>query len=203
MRFAYLLLALQVHNPGLDSLVARWDSETRSRGGIGAWLELAASGTCTQTTGAMIDGTWILEGDRLTLDITEKDGKRHSQSVTVAIAGARQTQVAAGQSRQLARVGITESGDQPLVGIWSYPHYAGGTAYEQYGNDGRYLFRLPIRTTQCRWTVNGNQLQIVGGSQKRAFRWSLEGDRLVLENGAERNSFRRERIKVILAASTP
>jgi hypothetical protein len=202
MRLAHLLLALQLHNPGLESLVARWDSETRSRGGLGTWIELAANGTCAQTTGAMIDGTWTLEGDRLTLDMKETDGRRHSQSVTVKMTGEHQTQVVSGQSRQLVRVGVAESGATPLIGIWSYPHYAGGQAYEEYRNDGRYLFRLPIRTTPCRWTVNGNQLLIVEGSRKRELRWSLEGDRLVLESGVERNSFRRERIKVIPAAST-
>jgi hypothetical protein len=200
MIFAVLLLVLLLQNPGLEPLVARWDPETRSRGGIGTWIELATGGTCSQTTGAMLDGTWTLEGDRLTIHITEADGKRHSQSVTMAIAGARQTQVVDGENRQLARVGTAESGDQPLVGFWSYPHYAGGTAYEQYGRDGRYLFRLPMRTTSCRWTANGNQLHMVQGSHQREFRWSLEGDRLILGSGAERNGFHRERGKVIPAA---
>jgi hypothetical protein len=51
-----LILRALIQTTG-NELVARWDADAGSRGGLGAWMTLAAFHTCMQTTAAMADGT--------------------------------------------------------------------------------------------------------------------------------------------------
>ena len=62
-----LLITLFAQAVATSPPAGRWDSDARSRGGLGSWRELAKDGTCTQTTGAMVDGTWKLDGEQLAI----------------------------------------------------------------------------------------------------------------------------------------
>ena len=79
-----------------------------------------------------------------------------------------------------------------LVGVWSYPHPAGGPAYEDFEPDGRYLFRLPISTTLGTWRADQTQLHLTVNQQTRSFNWSINAGRLTLEHAGMRDVFRRE-----------
>jgi hypothetical protein len=57
MRWLIVVTVLLQEAPN-EPLVGRWDAEVRSRGGLGTWMTLSADHTCSQTTGAMVDGTW-------------------------------------------------------------------------------------------------------------------------------------------------
>ena len=57
-------------------LVGRWDAETRSNGGLGIWFELGDQGACSQTVGVMLDGTWSLEGQWVTLRVIRIDADK-------------------------------------------------------------------------------------------------------------------------------
>jgi hypothetical protein len=182
------------------ALVGRWDVETRSRGGIGTWIELSANGVCSGTTGAMVDGRWKLEGNQLTLVTDNGDGSSQSQVATISIAGKMQTQVLPTETRRLLRVGVQERGTGSIAGVWSYAHPAGGQAYEEYTTDGRFLFRLPIRTIPCTWSAEADRLEIREGIDVRKYAWDIEKSRLTLQSGGERMIFRRERGGIIPAA---
>ena len=178
-------------------LVGRWDADTRSRGGLGMWMELSDTGACSQTTGAMVDGTWMLEGGQLTLSIADQPGKAIVQHVTATVDGATQTQVIEGQTRQLTRRGAAAPGQPAIVGLWTYPHPAGGQAYEEYQQDGRFLFRLPIKSTSCRWTAETDRLHLTFGTESRQMSWHIAGDRLTTDSQGRSQTFRRERAGVI------
>ena len=182
------------------SLGGRWDSEARSRGGLGTWIELADKGACTETTGAMVDGIWRLDGDQLTLSIPDETGQPILQRGTSAIQGNAQTQVLEGQTRQLTRKGTAAPAQPAIVGLWTYPHPAGGQAYEEYKQDGRFLFRLPITSMSCQWMADADQLHITTGAESQDMRWRVAGYRLTLDSPGGSQTFRRERAGVIPAA---
>src|SRR5262249_30870493 len=145
-----------------------------------------------------IDGTWKLEGDTLTVT-TGPDNARFVQATTIAIVGSVLSQSSDAVHTTRSRVSGPESGEPPLVGVWTYPHPAGGTAFDEYTADGRFLFRLPAETMRCRWTVDGDRFTLNEGGDVQTLSWHLDGDRLTLGRGAQEESFRRERRHVIAA----
>jgi hypothetical protein len=199
---ALLLWSLLVAQPaGQSPLVGRWDAEARSSGGLGIWFELADQGACQQTVGAMVDATWSLEGEGLTVSIPNPSGPPVVQHASVSFQGPTQTQVFEGLPKQMTRWGPSP-GAPSIVGVWTYQHPAGGTAYEEYTQDGRMLFRLPIKTTSCRWTLDADRLVLTVGNQSTKSRWRITGEKLTMEADTESRTFRREQAGAIPPASS-
>jgi hypothetical protein len=163
------------------------------------WMELSIDGTCSETSGAMVDGEWKLEGDQLTLTIRDDKGQSIVQRGSSTISGNTQKQVLESQPRELTRKGSASPGRPAIVGVWTYSHPAGGTAYEEYKADGRFLFRLPIRSGACRWSVDGDRLRITAGDQIEDSRWRVTGDTLTLEATGGSNTYHRETVGIIKA----
>jgi len=73
--------------------------------------------------------------------------------------------------------------DNPLVGNWTYLHYTGVPAYEEYTVAGAYHLRVPIRTLQGNYTAFGDaaMLHLMGdGGGDRNVKFSVVGDTLQL-----------------------
>jgi hypothetical protein len=154
-------------------------------------------GTCAETTGAMIDGFWKLEGDHFSITMTSDDkGKDLTQRGTSTIAGDTQEQIVDGHTRRLTR-NTPAVPRNLMVGVWTYPHPAGGTAYEEYKADGRFLFRLPIGSTACRWRVDGERIRITVGAKTEDAKWRVSGDRLTIEGSKGAETFHRETAGII------
>jgi hypothetical protein len=197
-----LLFAALLQAIAAEPLVGRWDVESRSRGGLGTWTTLSADHTCTETTGAMVDGTWQLTRDRLIRKVPEGPGGNiQTEELTIAVADGALTMRVGPNTRQLTRVGPPATRKPALVGVWSYPHPAGGTAYEDFEPDGRYLFRLPMTSMSCTWRADPMRLQLIMNQQAQSFRWSLDGTRLTLERDGKHEVFHRE--TAVLAVTAP
>jgi hypothetical protein len=202
MTAVMLLWWLLVAQPAVQtSLVGRWDAETRSNGGLGIWFELADQGACQQTVGAMVDATWSLEGEGLTVTIPNPAGPPIVQRASVSFEGPTLTQVFEGVPKHMMRQGPSPA-TPSIVGVWRYPHPTGGTAYEEYTQDGRMLFRLPIKTTSCRWTVDAGRLVLAVGNQSTTSRWRIAGEKLTMEAETGSRTFRREQAGAIPPASS-
>jgi hypothetical protein len=194
---ALALILLFLQPPTSSELVGRWDAEGRSRGGLGSWLELARDGSCAQSIGAMVDGTWTLEGQTLTLTVTDEKGVAQGQSARVDVAGNVQTQTGSGQSRKMTRMGSATSATMPHVGVWRYFHYTGEQAFDEYTVDGRFLFRMPMGTEACRWKATPTALRLTFPQRVQETEWQIAGDRLTLADGRSSQSLRRETANAI------
>jgi len=193
VRTLLLVLPLLMQAGAAPGLVGRWDVVTRSRGGIGAWLTFAANGSCAQTTGAMVDGTWQLSGDRLTRAVVATpEGKVETETFSMAMEGDALRLGPGTERPAMTRVGQPTSGAPPIVGVWKWAHPAGGTAFEDYQSDGRYLFRLPIKTDPCQWAADGGELRLTTRGETRAFQWRLAGNVMTLVHDGKSDAFRRE-----------
>ena len=167
-------------------LAGRWDSQARSRGGLGYWLSLDANGSCTKTTGAMIDGRWTLVGTHLTRTVLIEDGHTDVSELTTTIGRRSMTQTIGGEKRELMRAGALNHGTAGLEGTWTYAHPAGGIAYEEYTADHRFLFRLPMVTEPCSWSATETTLEIVLNSTTTDYAWRIAHEVLTLTHeGAE------------------
>jgi hypothetical protein len=156
-------------------------------------MTLATDHSCMQTTGAMVDGTWQRDGDRVIRKVPQgPGGNEQTDELRISIAD-RTLTMQVGQNRQeLTRVGPSTTSGSALLGIWSYPHPAGGTAFEDFEADGRYLFRLPMGSVSCTWRADQSRLSITLNRETEVFRWTLDGNRLTLERNGRRDVFRRE-----------
>ena len=188
-----IVLSLLAQTDAARSLTGRWDVVTRSRGGIGAWLNLGAGGSCSQTTGAMLDGTWRLSDGQLTRAlVVTPEGKVETEAFTMVIEGNTLRLGPATDRPAMTRVGQPTAGASPIVGVWTWTHPTGGTAFEEYLPDGRFLFRLPIKTDPCLWVATAQQLQLTILGETRTFTWRVAGDALTLERDGKPDAFRRE-----------
>jgi hypothetical protein len=74
-------------------------------------------------------------------------------------------------------------GGDPLVGLWTFQHYTGVAAYEEYTPDGAFHLRVPIRTLTGNYVVAGNTavMHLMGdGGGDRTVNFAVTGDTLQL-----------------------
>ncbi len=137
----------------------------------------------TFSIGAMVDMTYHRSGD--SLFVTNPDGDLPPARIAIA----KDTLVVTrdGREQRETRVGAAPkpgtSGDDPLVGLWTYTHYTGAAAYEEYTRDGGFHLRVPIRTLKGNYTTAGNSamLHLMGdGGGDRAVKFAVAGDTLQL-----------------------
>jgi hypothetical protein len=72
----------------------------------------------------------------------------------------------------------------PVIGKWTYTHYTGVPAFEEYTAAGDFHLRVPIRTLEGNWTAVGDSamLHLPGpGGGDRAVRFAIVGDTLLLK----------------------
>jgi hypothetical protein len=140
----------------------------------------------------MVDGRWTLRDNTLTRIVSIDSGRTETQVLVVTIDESVMTQSMKNERKKLQRVGPRQNALDSIEGTWSYPHDAGGTAYEFYESDGRFLFRLPITTEPCSWAVDGDQLRSSMSALTSDSKWEITGDRLELNHDGDRQVFHRE-----------
>ena len=177
-------------------LIGKWESVVRSKGGIGQALEFHRNGSLTQTTAAMVEATYRVEGSRLiTSSKDPRTGKVTEDVTEIRFEGATliQKSMQAGGEVRMTRKRSGGPQAPPIVGIWSYPHYAGGTALVMFTPDGRMIFRLPLRTDRGNWSIAGDLVTIaLPGSRITTLRYKVEAAQLTLTSDqAKERAYKR------------
>jgi hypothetical protein len=97
-----------------------------------------------------------------------------------------------GREQRETRVGAPVSGADPVVGRWTYLHYTGVPAFEEYTPGGDFRLRVPIRTMQGTYAALGDSamLHLPGqGGGDRAVRFAVAGDTLQLIWGGQTSRY--------------
>lgn len=208
---AALLGAPLVHRDQASANVAGlWLGEARSRGGLGNWIELRPDGTAQFIFGAMVDGTYRMEGTSLWMTTV---GQPHElPAVPIRIEGdtavlqqpppadapPRETLSAddramldrMSQPITMTREGNASPGTPPLVGTWTYTHPTGGIAHQTFTRDGKMFLLVPMQTTGGTYTASPGQVEVKlpGGNQTLV----LKGDLLISGSlDGKHSTFRR------------
>jgi hypothetical protein len=197
------------------SAAGLWLSETRSDGGLGSWVQLRDDGTASLGFGALIEGTYTMEGASLRRAFprgVEKDASSESSVVEMRIDGntAMRTQPPpAGwppqerltpedkamfdrlaQPLRMTRVGAPAPDAPSIVGTWSYTHYTGAKAYELYTPSGAMVLMVEMQVQQATYSGQGDtlELRLPGATAKMVVR----GDALTLTSSdGETTTYRR------------
>jgi hypothetical protein len=171
------------------ALLGSWEAISRSEGGLGSTIAFAPDNTLTFTMGAMVDMGYRRTGD--SLFVTSANGDLAPAKIAIV----HDTLVVTrnGREQRETRVGVAV-GDNPLVGNWTYLHYTGVPAYEEYTAAGAYHLRVPIRTLQGNYTAFGDaaMLHLMGdGGGDRNVKFSVAGDTLQLSWNGQTSRYLR------------
>lgn len=165
-------------------LVGRWESVARSRGGIGTVLELRADGVATRTPGAMVDGTYRLDGAVLVTSFADPaSGSVVESHLRVELRGDTMIHRDRDSGEKIRLTRVTELGeDAPsIVGTWTFEHPAGTTAFQTFTADGAVHLRVPFVTEKGRYSVAGDALTLeLAGSDRWEGRYEIDDSMLTL-----------------------
>jgi hypothetical protein len=171
------------------ALLGSWEAISRSEGGLGSTIAFAPDNALTFTMGAMVDMSYRRSGD--SLFVTSPNGDL--TPARIAIVHDTLVVTRNGREQRESRVGPAV-GDNPLVGNWTYLHYTGVPAYEEYTAAGAYHLRVPIRTLQGNYTAFGDaaMLHLMGdGGGDRNVKFSVVGDTLQLSWNGQTSRYLR------------
>lgn len=181
-----------------SGLIGRWEAVTRSHGGLGQIIEFQGDGSMVHWFAAMVDATYRLEGARLIESFTDGGtGGVRKIAPEVRFEGSEliQKDPISGEELRMTRQGAAGPQGAPIVGVWSFPHDTGVTAFVMFTPDGRMIFRLPIRADRGRWSVSGDRLAMgLSAPEMTRYRYELQGDALILtdEKGKQQKYLRAE-----------
>ena len=171
----------------VSPLVGTWEAVARSAGGLGATLSFGGDNSLSYTVGAMVDFKYRRVRD--SLFIVDPEG--HSTPSRIRIARDTLITVRGNSEQRETRVGAVSPGDS-LVGLWTYPHYTGVAAYEEYTPTGDLRLRIPIRTLKGTYATLGDSamLHLPGpGGGDRAVHFAVVADTLLLVWNGQTNRY--------------
>jgi hypothetical protein len=164
--------------PAAPSLLGTWEAVARSDGGLGSTLYFGSGNSLTFTVGALIDMKYRRVGD--SLFVTDQVGNARSSQTRIVGDTLFETKPKGVQKK--TRVGAAVRGDS-LLGLWTYPHYTGVAAFEEYTPDGQLHLRVPVRTLKGNYVTAGEtaMLHLIGdGGGDREVKFAVSGDTLQL-----------------------
>jgi hypothetical protein len=176
-----LNLALaQVAAPARSTpLIGTWEAVTRSAGGLGSTISFESDNSMSFTLGAMVDMKYRRARDSLYII----DPANGINAFKVSILRDTLVMVNQGKEQRETRVSAPLKGADPVIGRWTYLHYTGVPAFEEYTPGGDFRLRVPIRTLQGTYVTMGDSamLHLPGpGGGDRAVRFAVVGDTLQL-----------------------
>ena len=158
-------------------LVGRWEPVEKSRGGIGAVMDMFDDGTFVSGLVVQVDGRFSFDGKRLSCLVAPD--KKVMENLPVEFIG--NSMIIEGEPVR-ERVGARGNGEGPIVGVWTYEHHTGAPAYERYVDDGTVQLRIPVPgEARGRFAVTDGTLTMEtlgGGADVNAF--TVSGDLLTL-----------------------
>jgi hypothetical protein len=171
-------LAAQTAPAPTASIVGTWEAVARSTGGLGSTITFSPDNSLSFTLGAMVDMKYRHIGD--SLFVTSADGALPPASIKFV----NDTLVVTRSDRVQRETRLTTKiGGDPLLGLWTFQHYTGVPAYEEYAPDGGFHLRVPIRTLTGNYVVAGNTavMHLMGdGGGDRTVNFAVTGDTLQL-----------------------
>jgi hypothetical protein len=160
-------------------LIGTWEAVARSAGGLGSTISFEADNSMSFTLGAMVDMKYKRARDSLYII----DPANGINAFRIAILRDTLVMVNQGKEQRETRVSAPLKGADPVIGRWTYLHYTGVPAFEEYTPGGDFRLRVPIRTLQGTYVTMGDSamLHLAGpGGGDRGVRFAVVGDTLQL-----------------------
>jgi hypothetical protein len=183
-------------------LIGTWEAVTRSAGGLGSTISFEPDNSMSFTLGAMVDMKYKRARDSLYII----DPANGINAFSIAILRDTLVMVNEGKEQRETRVSAPLKGADPVIGRWTYLHYTGVPAFEEYTPGGDFRLRVPIRTLQGTYVTMGDSamLHLPGpGGGDRAVRFAVMGDTLQLTWNGQTSRYVKAAPLGRLSPSTP
>jgi hypothetical protein len=202
------LAASDVHPGQKTGVIGLWLGESRSRGGLGRWLELRANGTAQYSVGALVEFTYVWQDPALSLTPAGKTDRVPLMEMQINgdTAVRRQPPPDApprdtlppdqramldrmSQPLAMRRVGAAAPGAPLIVGTWTYEHYTGATAFERFTPGGSMILLVEMQASQGTYTLLSDRIVVDLPDGAQTF--LRKDDALVSAAGGKPLTFRR------------
>jgi hypothetical protein len=167
-----------------ERLLGRWVSLERAKGEIATVVEFRSGGSLVSSFETLIDYRYQLGNNVLLLTtIGSIPGEPPEQSFQVSLSGDRLvlTNLADNTEEHLKRSGPAPADASSLVGEWQSDPAGDQPLFMDFKSDGTLSLRRVIRSSQGRYTINGDSLTVTPeGQPSQQGTYRFEGDQLVM-----------------------
>lgn len=190
--FGLLCVSLSLLAAGSEeALLGRWRTVNTTKGGIGATYEFKPGGVVLVRPGAVVPGTWRIEGNEIVLPSLTEGGPELRQTLDFSQPGRLILRQGPNAAMDLSRVGKAPAGKPTVVGEWAGMRAMEGGQLEMriffYAN-GKSLFLLPFMTHQAKYGItDGRMFMTLPDGKTTEGPWSLSGNVLTIP-GVRANS---------------
>lgn len=152
-----------------DNISGMWSSQSRTKGGLGSQWTLAVDGNATYTFGALVDFSYVVKGNRVTMTLLDSglvtknvsvdEYKVEGDTLTINPNDSNKKQI-------MKRIGRQYPNTNPLIGEWTYKHYSGGPAYMRYSRAGVVELSVPFQSFSGKYRVSEDSINFELQGQK-------------------------------------
>lgn len=146
------------------ALLGRWRTTVVTKGGLGAIYEFRTGGVVFIRPGAIVPGTYKLEGNDILLPPLVEGGPPNRQTMDFSKPGQITFYKGKDVAMELSRVGKTPPGKPTLIGEWVGMRQLDGQKLEMrmfFYTGGRSLFLLPFSTQQAKYEINKGRMTLL------------------------------------------
>jgi hypothetical protein len=177
-------------------LLGRWRSVDTSRGGIGSMLTFQREGLVDYSPGAIVEGSYRVEGNQLVLPPGTTDGPEQRQTMTWLGNDRLRLGLAEGQPGiELARKGSQSDSVSPIIGEWSGVRDMRGNRVEVtylFNSDSRVLLLIPFLTQRGTYSLDDGKIHLALPSRPAVdATFKVEGEVLTLTTDGQSTTYTR------------
>lgn len=147
-----------------DALIGRWRTVAVTKGGIGAMYEFKTGGVVLVRPGAIVTGTYKIEGNEMVLPPLMEGGPPNRQTINLANPGRLILFQGKEVSMDLSRVGKQPPGKPTVIGEWVGLREMDGQKLEMrifFFAGGKSLFLLPFQTQQAKYQIDKGRMTLL------------------------------------------
>jgi hypothetical protein len=161
-------------------LVGLWESASSSKGGIGNNIEFRSDGSFVAAVTVIVDLRYETRDGKLYIAKNPQEPVSYETGAEFKVDNTALVLVGPNGEKEVRnRIGPKLS--DSVVGKYTYRHYTGGIAYEQFTADGILKFRLPMQSAYGCYLVTDKEIKIsFPNKEPRALQYNLGTDGLVL-----------------------
>jgi len=171
-----------------DLIMGEWVSESRTKGGLGTSRSFKAGGTLIVTFGALVNFTYKLEKNILSLygiegDLIAKKEVYYLDTDIILI------NLETKEEERLSR--IDGDSKKTILGKWKGPHYTGGKQILHFTANGNCYLSVPFMFARGNYQVSNHVLKEIIKGKVLEWKWHFEDNTLILEklDGSKKETY--------------
>ncbi|WP_177419089.1 hypothetical protein [endosymbiont of Lamellibrachia barhami] len=162
-----------------DSIIGEWISASRTKGGLGTSKSYQSDGTLIVAFGALVDFSYKLEENILSLYGTDGNLVAKKQ-VSYIGDDIILKNIATNKEERLTRT--AGASDETILGKWKGVHYTGGKQVLHFTASGNCYLSVPFMSAIGHYQINNHILiEKIKGKEPSEWKWRFEGRNLILE----------------------